>query len=171
MRILRKATVLVDEGGMSLLESTVVVTILGILSYTAITRLTASSAETQAHAAVHLLMHDLRFAQQWAASNGRSITVAINLQDNHYALLWQDTGAFLTRPTGGGNYLVRFGEGEFVDVEMVGTDLPGAALTFDVSGRPRHGQQLLATTAVVAAFSNNLIVRVTPNTGRLELVE
>lgn len=161
----------VNERGMSLLETTVVLTIMGIISYTAITRFASSSAQVQAHAAANLLMHDLRFAQQWAVSNSRNTTVAINVQGNRYALLWQDTGAYLIRPTGGGDYVVRFGQGEFPDVELASTELFGGTLTFDANGRPYQGQQPLATSAIVAAFSDNLMIRVTPNTGRIELIE
>lgn len=171
MKSPRTSTWLPDEAGMSMLETIVVVTILGILSYAAIARFAASSAAVQAHVAAHLLLHDLRFAQQLAVSNSRSVTVAMNVQENRYALLWQDTGAYLQRLTGGGDFIVCFGDDEFPEVELAGTELPGGALTFDGNGRPRSGHQLLATSAIVAALSDNLIIRVTPNTGRVELIE
>jgi prepilin-type N-terminal cleavage/methylation domain-containing protein len=159
-----------NERGVTLLETTMVLVIMSVLSYSAIVHFSASSSDVQARAAAAQLMHDLRFAQQWAIANSRSVTVAFEAQNNRYSLKWQDTGAYLLRPAGGGNYVVRFGEGNFPDVE-VSTTLGGSALTFDASGRPCNGQQLLLTTADVAVLTGGLIVRVTPNTGKLQLIE
>lgn len=160
-----------NERGITLLEVTTVMVIAGVLSYAAMVHFSTSTADVQARAAARLLMQDVRQAQQLALTTSRSTKVEIDVQSNRYSLKWNDNNTYMTRPMGGGYYIVRFGEGEFPDVQLISTALASGIIAFDASGRPLQGQQLLATTATLAALSNNLVIRVTPNTGRLELIE
>ncbi len=146
-----------------------VILITGVLSYAAMVNFSSGSADTQAQAAAKMLMHDVRYAQQIGASTGRGAKVEIDVQNNRYSLRWKDTNAYMTRPMGGGNYIVQFGTGEFPNVGFISTALASGHLYFDATGRPCNVSQPLVVTTEVAALSGGLLIQVTPNTGRLML--
>lgn len=151
------------------METVTVVSIVGVLSYAAVVSFSSNSADTQAQAAAKMLMHDVRYAQQLAASSGRGTRVEIDVQNNRYSLRWRDTNAYMTRPMGGGNYVVQFGVGDFSEVGFTSTGLSSGNLYFDASGRPCNVSQPLTVTTEVAALSGGLLIQVTPNTGKLTL--
>lgn len=159
------------ERGATLLETITVISIVGVISYAAVVSFSSGSADIQAQAAAKLLMQDLRLAQQYAVSTSRGTKVIIDVQNNHYSLKWLDNDGYITRPMGGGNYIVRFGEEDFPDVSLISTGLVNGTLVFDARGRPCNGQQPLLSQADVAALPGGLLIRITPNTGKLLLVQ
>lgn len=160
-----------SERGTTLLETITVVSIVGIMSYAALVNFSSTSVDVQAQAATKLLIQDLRYAQQQAVSTSRGTKVIIDVQNNRYSLKWQDNDGYVTKPLGGGNHIVRFGEGDFPEVSLISTSLVSGTLVFDPSGRPCNGQQPLSSIADVAALTGGLLIRVTPHTGKLILVQ
>lgn len=165
------ASLKLNQVGATLLETVMVILIAGILSYAAMVNFSSGSADTQAQAAAKMLMQDLRYAQQVGASSGRGAKVEIDVQNNRYSLRWKDTGAYMTRPMGGGNFIVQFGGGNFPNVSFISTALASGNLYFDASGRPCTVQQPLLVTTDVAALNGGLLIRMSPNTGRLVLIQ
>ncbi len=125
-----------DSKGFTLIEVTMVVVILGVLSAYALPRW--SPADTTVAAQAHRLARDLRHAQEMAMSQGRTLSFDIQAPSD-YRVVDTVTGVTINDPATQQNFQITLDE----NVTVAGTDTD-----FDSLGRPLSGGVLLAVPRV-----------------------
>ncbi len=73
-----------NQNGFTLLELTIVIIIVGILSYAVVANFTDSHESLQLNAITLKLASDVRFARDLALTEGRGTRVYIDLTNNQY---------------------------------------------------------------------------------------
>ncbi|RMF61947.1 MAG: prepilin-type N-terminal cleavage/methylation domain-containing protein [Calditrichaeota bacterium] len=157
-----------NERGFSLIELIVAMVIIGILSYVVVAKFGQTPERVQFASIAQKIVGDVRYAREMAYSTHVGTRVYMDVQNNRYYLKWE-TGAYLTNPLGGGDFVVQLGQGNFYAVKLTGTSLTGGRLDFDGSGKPLNSGAPFSGTLTLVTLNNTKRVVVTANTGLLRI--
>ncbi|MCH7674620.1 prepilin-type N-terminal cleavage/methylation domain-containing protein [candidate division KSB1 bacterium] len=154
-----------NQNGFTLIELTVVIVIVGILSYAVVANYTESHERLQINAITLKIASDVRYARDLALTEGRGSRVYIDLTNNQYYLKWDDE-SYMQNPMGGGDFVVQLGTpGEFGSVQITGTAFSGGRLDFGTSGSPRNAGNSFSGELILVSINNEKKVVITANTG------
>lgn len=146
----------------SLVELTVVVAILGIISALAIPRFAEASARRQLDAVSHRIMADLRHAQQHALARSQATTIVFDDPTESYVVNAPDPLGATT------SYTVNLASPPF-PCQIVGVTLPSSTATFSGNGLPtasgvvtiqsgRFRRSITVTVGIAAADPGTTVV-------------
>lgn len=154
-----------NQNGFTLIELTVVIVIVGILSYAVVANYTESHERLQINAITLKIASDVRYARDLALTEGRGSRVYIDLTNNQYYLKWDDE-SYMQNPMGGGDFVVPLGTpGEFGSVTITGTAFSGGRLDFGTSGSPRNAGNSFSGELILVSLNNEKKIVITANTG------
>ena len=154
-----------NQNGFTLIELTVVIVIVGILSYAVVANYTESHERLQINAITLKIASDVRYARDLALTEGRGSRVYIDLTNNQYYLKWDDE-SYMQNPMGGGDFVVPLGTpGEFGSVTITGTAFSGGRLDFGTSGSPRNAGSSFSGELILVSLNNEKKIVITANTG------
>lgn len=158
-----------NQAGVSMAETVIVLSIIAIMSAMALQRFSDDSSGVQIRSAADVLMTDMRYAHELAITRGMPVRVEIYPGQNSYALFWENTGAPLQRPVGGGSFVRVFGKDEFLHAQITETELPQGKIVFRPNGRPFVAGQQLAQKLTIASVNGQFKIEVSPVTGNIDL--
>lgn len=161
----QKAT---DQSGFTLIELTVILVIVGILSYIVIAKFADSHKKIQYETMIKKITSDVRFAQQLALTRGKGTQVFIDLPNNRYYLKWDD-GTYVQNPVKGGNFVIQLGVGDFNEVQITGTGFTGGRLDFNRSGTPLNAGADFSGNLVLVSLNNTKRIVISANTGLMTI--
>ncbi len=154
-----------NQNGFTLIELTVVIVIVGILSYAVVANYTESHERLQINAITLKIASDVRYARDLALTEGRGSRVYIDLTNNQYYLKWDDE-SYMQNPMGGGDFVVPLGTpGEFGSVQITSTAFSGGRLDFGTSGSPRNAGSSFSGELILVSLNNEKKIVITANTG------
>ncbi len=154
-----------NQNGFTLIELTVVIVIVGILSYAVVANYTESHERLQINAITLKIASDVRYARDLALTEGRGSRVYIDLTNNQYYLKWDDE-SYMQNPMGGGDFVIPLGTpGEFGSVQITGTAFSGGRLDFGTSGSPRNAGNSFSGELILVSLNNEKKIVITANTG------
>ena len=154
-----------NQNGFTLIELTVVIVIVGILSYAVVANYTESHERLQINAITLKIASDVRYARDLALTEGRGSRVYIDLTNNQYYLKWDDE-SYMQNPMGGGDFVVPLGTpGEFGSVQITSTAFSGGRLDFGTSGSPRNAGNSFSGGLILVSLNNEKKIVITANTG------
>ncbi|MCH8871171.1 type II secretion system protein [candidate division KSB1 bacterium] len=154
-----------NQNGFTLIELTVVIVIVGILSYAVVANWSDSHENLQINAIILKMASDVRYARDLALTEGRGSRVYIDLSNNQYYLKWDDE-SYMQNPMGGGDFVVQLGTpGEFGSVQITGTAFSGGRLDFGTSGSPKNAGSSFSGELILVTINNEKKVVITANTG------
>ncbi len=155
-----------NQNGFTLIEMTVVIIIVAILSYAVVANFTDSHESLQLNAITLKLASDVRYARDLALTEGRGSRVYIDVSNNQYHLKWDDD-SYMVNPMGGGDFVVQLGTpGEFGAVQITGTAFSdGGRLDFGTSGAPKNAGGSFEGELDLVTINNEKKVVITANTG------
>ena len=154
-----------NQNGFTLIELTVVIVIVGILSYAVVANYTESHERLQINAITLKIASDVRYARDLALTEGRGSRVYIDLTNNQYYLKWDDE-SYMQNPMGGGDFVVALGTpGEFGSVTITSTAFSGGRLDFGTSGSPKNAGSSFSGELDLVSLNNEKKVVITANTG------
>ena len=159
-----------SQEGMTFVEIIMVVAILGILASFAAVEFSDSLTSVQSGTAVEKVASDVRFAQQLALSYGAEVRVHVDLAQNEYSLKWSD-GSYVDNPAGGGNFVVRFGQGNYSNVEITNVGFANGRLDFDAGGRPLNSGSDFSGSLGLLTINNKRTIVIAANTGFVSIEE
>ena len=144
-----------DEGGFTLVELIMVVVILSILSYTAISRMDVQ--ETRVAAAAQQVVADIRYAQELATTTHQIHGITFSAAQNRY-WVYRNTDtpdSVVTHPLTQEPFVVVFDAGSWGGVHIDGD----FAVAFDAIGAP--------SVSGAVTLNGRKTISVTANTGRV----
>ena len=154
-----------NQNGFTLIEMTVVIIIVAILSYAVVANFTDSHESLQLNAITLKLASDVRYARDLALTEGMGSRVYIDLTNNQYYLKWDDE-SYMQNPMGGGDFVVALGRpGEFGSVQITSTAFSGGRLDFGTSGSPRNAGNSFSGELILVSINNEKKIVITANTG------
>ncbi len=155
-----------NQNGFTLIEMTVVIIIVAILSYAVVANFTDSHESLQLNAITLKLASDVRYARDLALTEGRGSRVYIDVSNNQYHLKWDDD-SYMVNPMGGGDFVVQLGTpGEFGAVQITDTAFSsGGRLDFGTSGAPKNAGSSFEGELDLVTINNEKKVVITANTG------
>ena len=154
-----------NQNGFTLIELTVVIVIVGILSYAVVANYTESHERLQINAITLKIASDVRYARDLALTEGRGSRVYIDLTNNQYYLKWDD-GSYMQNPLGGGDFVIQLGRpGEFGAVQITSTAFSGGRLDFGTSGTPKNAGNSFSGELILVSLNNEKKIVITANTG------
>ena len=154
-----------NQNGFTLIELTVVIVIVGILSYAVVANYTESHERLQINAITLKIASDVRYARDLALTEGRGSRVYIDLTNNQYYLKWDDE-SYMQNPMGGGDFVVPLGTpGEFGSVQITSTAFSGGRLDFGTSGSPSNAGSSFSGELILVSLNNEKKIVITANTG------
>ena len=154
-----------NQNGFTLIEMTVVIIIVAILSYAVVANFTDSHESLQLNAITLKLASDVRYARDLALTEGMGSRVYIDLSNNQYSLKWDDD-SYMLNPMGGGDFVVQLGTpGEFGAVQITATAFSGGRLDFGTSGSPKNAGSSFSGELDLVTINNEKKVVITANTG------
>jgi len=154
-----------NQNGFTLIELTVVIVIVGILSYAVVANYTESHESLQINAITLKIASDVRYARDLALTEGRGSRVYIDLTNNQYYLKWDDE-SYMQNPMGGGDFVVPLGTpGEFGSVQITSTAFSGGRLDFGTSGSPSNAGSSFSGELILVSLNNEKKIVITANTG------
>ncbi len=165
-QVKKRSATFKNQNGFTLLELTVVIVIVGILSYAVVANFTDSHESLQINAITLKIASDVRYARDLALTEGMGSRVYIDVSNNQYSLKWDDD-SYIQNPLGGGDFVVQLGTaGEFGAVQITATAFSnGGRLDFGTSGSPKNGGSSFAGELDLATINNEKKVVITANTG------
>ncbi len=164
-QVKKRSATFKNQNGFTLLELTVVIVIVGILSYAVVANFTDSHESLQINAVTLMIASDVRYARDLALTEGRGTRVYIDLSNNLYYLKWDDE-SYMLNPLGGGDFVVHLGmPGEFGAVQITSTAFTGGRLDFGTSGTPKNAGNSFSGELILASINNEKTVVITANTG------
>lgn len=160
------------DGGFSLMETVVVMLIVGIMSAVAVVKLT-NATDNRSRMAARMLQRDLTYAKQRAMATGLAVWVVFNVGGNTWTLKDEDplspgpTDAIaFFDPATGGDYVQALGSGRFVGVTITSAVFDGGAeIGFNWQGEPVNNALAALSAQGVVTLSDNSQVTVEPETG------
>ena len=155
-----------NQNGFTLIEMTVVIIIVGILSYAVVANFTDSHESLQLNAITLKLASDVRYARDLALTEGRGSRVYIDVSNNKYYLKWDDE-SYMQNPLGGGDFVVYLGTpGEFGAVQITDTAFSNVGrLDFGTSGAPKNAGSSFEGELDLVTINNEKKIVITANTG------
>ncbi|MCH7754328.1 prepilin-type N-terminal cleavage/methylation domain-containing protein [candidate division KSB1 bacterium] len=161
----KRCAIFKNQNGFTLIELTVVIVIVGILSYAVVANFSDSHERLQIDAITLKIASDVRYARDLALTEGRGSRVYIDLTNNQYYLKWDDE-SYMQNPLGGGDFVVQLGRpGEFGAVQITSTAFSGGRLDFGTSGSPRNAGNSFSGELILVSINNEKKVVITANTG------
>jgi prepilin-type N-terminal cleavage/methylation domain-containing protein len=146
--------------GYTLFELVIVITIIGIMTGTVSVRMGDVNLKARLSNATYRALADMRYAQELAMSERRSIDVFIYAGSDKYAIKYHDTGAYVQSPTEDGNLLVEFDKGRYKDVVITSTGI-NSRLTFTPTGEALIGGSRFSNDTSILFLNNGVYVAVT----------
>ena len=156
------------QRGFSMVELIVVIAVAAILSTIAIMKLNNNSLSVRMKAAAEKMMNDIQYAQELASTTANGVKVIIDPSNNRYLLKWSDDTP-VENILGGGPFVVDFNSSNFAGVTIGGSQLDGNTLYFNSMGVPTSGGNELVNETKVVEINGQLIIYITPYTGKLRL--
>jgi len=160
----KRCAIFKNQNGFTLIELTVVIVIVGIMSYAVVANFSDSHERLQIDAIVLKIASDARYARDLALTEGRGSRVYIDVSNNQYYLKWDDE-SYMQNPMDGGNFVVQLGDGNFSTVQITGTAFSGGRLDFGTSGSPRNAGNSFSGELILVSINNEKKVVITANTG------
>lgn len=145
------------------------VVILAIISAVGYVYFHDSDAHLRTEAAATLLATDLRYAQNLATTQGQDIILTVNPAQNQYSATWAN-GDPVIAPTSSQPLGVKFGEKNFVGVQLASTGLQDNQIRFTTTGMAQMNGSVFTGTVEVARFSDGIVVQISGGTGFVEII-
>jgi Tfp pilus assembly protein FimT len=163
------------EAGATVIEVLIIAAILTSLAVAASVRF-ENFTSTQAQWALHEVRSAMHYAQRFALYTKIRTRVTFDTANEEVEVERETTPgnwAYLTHPKGGGNFIVALGLGEYADVAITSASIPNERVIYDASGIPydRDGVALAATGTVVFNGAGGWELRITQETGHIDLVD
>ena len=156
------------EPGFTLIEVTVVVAIIGILSLFSVAQFDGRTSQLTYDSTVLRVLSDIRYARDLAMTGGQGTRFVIDQEHNRYYIQWAD-GTDVRNPVGGGDFIIQFGQEELHGVAITATGLSNGRLDFTRSGAPRNGGNTFAGNLHVLTLNAKKRVTIRANTGFLSV--
>ena len=121
--------------GFTLVELIIVITAVAVLTGIRGVSVDEVIRDTRLSNAATRALADVRYAQELAMAHRREVDVYVNTGADLYELKWHDTGTYVSSPIDDEDMIVRFNQGEYVDVGIVLSGL-GGRLSFTSDGEP-----------------------------------
>jgi len=158
------------ESGFTLIEITMVVAIIGILSLFAVAQFDGRSTQLTYDSAVMRVLADIRYARDLAMTGGQGTRFVIDREYNRYAIQWAD-GTYVSNPMGGDDFIVQLGQKELHGVTITATGLSNDRLEFNRSGAPRNGGSTFTGDLHVLTLNAHKRITIRANTGFLAIAD
>ena len=165
----KQITNIINEKGVTLIEIIMTMVITGILAAVAINRLKDEPALIQQKNAAKVALNDFRYAQEMAITHGKAVRIEVEVDNNQYAVKWNQTGSYLTNPVAGGPFIRKFGKDEFLYVTITNSQLPDGKITYGTSGKPFANGTALNTAKSALSINGQISLIVLPYTGKVKL--
>lgn len=121
--------------GFTLVELIIVITAVAVLTGIIGVSVDEVIRDTRLSNAATRALADVRYAQELAMAHRREVDVYVNTGADLYELKWHDTGTYVSSPIDDEDMIVRFNQGEYVDVGIALSGL-GGRLSFTSDGEP-----------------------------------
>ena len=148
-----------SQGGYTLVELIVVMAAILVLSGAVGVQVTNMNENSRLANASSRALADIRYAQELAISQQRTVDVIVTTSANKYEVKWHDTGAPVTIPQNGQNLTVLFNQGDYQGVTMTSSGL-GGTLSFNKVGAPTIGGASFNNGRSVMLLNNKYYVSV-----------
>ncbi len=148
--------------GFTVIELIVVIVVVGILLSSVLFMMDDVQSKTRISNATARALSDVRYAQEMAMSNRREVDVIVNAASNYYEVKWHDTGAYVTSPLTGSDFIVYFMDGEYKDIDIVSTGL-STRLSFTETGAPLVNGAIFGSATSVMLLNSSYYVSVYPS--------
>jgi hypothetical protein len=129
--------------------------------------------------AAYQLNSDIRFAQSYAIASRKRTRINFNTGTNSYSIFTEASPgnwANITNPLTKQNFMVNFGQGDFVGVSITQVNFAGLDndLVFDATGTPYgysggSASELSSNGTVSLSGGQDKIITVTPQTGMVSI--
>jgi len=158
------------QHGFTLLELVVVVVIIGIVSYVAVSNYGESYTNVQYQTLIRKMASDVRYARELAITDGQGTSVFIDETNNRYYLKWAD-GSYIPNPMKGGDFIVQLGVGDLSQATITATSFSGGRLDFTRAGEPLNGGNSFTGALTLVELNQAVRITITANTGYLKIEE
>jgi type II secretory pathway pseudopilin PulG len=156
--------------GATLIEMTVVVTIVGLVAAILVTRINTSRDRQKGAAVAKRLVAHVRYTQQMAMLRGKQTELRVYTDQNRYRCAWVG-GGLLKDPLRGTDLDVQIGTGNSSGLTITTTGLPGGVIQFDYLGIPMTNGNPIQSKMLVVTLSNKFHVWIEPYSGKVYLLK
>lgn len=153
-----------SEKGFSLVEISITLAILAILSYAAVTELTTSSSMVKEKSLAQKIISDVRYAQEMALSYRKEVKFNISIENDSYSLKWLDD-SYLKTPIGEQDFIFTVNNSEFSGMNFTDSGFSAGMLSFDSNGKPKNNGSLLTAATTLVTLNNSISIKIVPGTG------
>jgi len=122
--------------GFTLIELTVVIVFIGIMAGGVTLSIEQINENSRLSNAYYKALADFRYAQEMAMAHRRPVIIRVNVSSNLYKAQYNDNSEYVTTPYGGEDMRIYLGSGEYKDVVITDTELPGEVVIINSSGVP-----------------------------------
>ncbi len=165
------------NGGVTLLELIVTITLVGIMSVLAFPVMNYLQS-SRTRLAGSQIASDLNYSRDYAQSTGRRTWAIFDSSSESWTLLSEDpanpgrsNAVAMTHPATGGQFTQQIGDGEYEGIEVVSVNIDGGSeVGFDWLGRPLNesGNELAGRGEII--LSDNFQVTIEPGTGHVQAI-
>ncbi len=157
-----------NQNAFTLVELVVTVTILGIVSYVAVSKFASTHTALQYETFLKKMASDVRYARDRAQTGGQGTRFYVDSGGNRYYLKWAD-GTALQDPVGGGDFIMQAGSGHYPGVVITATAFAGGRLDFNTAGIPANAGASFQGELTLATINGRGRIVVTANTGLVRI--
>ncbi len=154
-----------QEKGFTLLELIVTITLIGILSYMALSEFSNSTTILKEKTLAKRIVADARYAQEMALSHRQLVKFYVEQSQNRYSLKWADN-SYLQTPMAEQDFIVDLDEGDFVGIEISSTGFSAGLLSFTADGQPLNNGSPLSVETALITLDGEITIKIVPGTGR-----
>jgi prepilin-type N-terminal cleavage/methylation domain-containing protein len=159
-----------QEEGFTILELITVIMLVGILSYTAISEFSNSTSSIKEMTFAKKVVADIRYAQEMAISNQKTVKCLIDPSQNRYSLKWEND-THLKTPIAEKDFIVDIDLSNFIGVKITSTNFSSGLLIYDSQGQPFNGDSPLSSETTLMVINKKVTIKIVPGTGRCYIDE
>lgn len=158
------------ENGLTFIELILTVVLISILSYIAIAKISGSSEAIKEKTFAKKVINDIRYAQEMALSNRKSVRFIVDPTQNLYSLQWSQ-GGYLQTPMALEDFIVDVDNGYYTSVSITSTEFTNGIIEFNAEAQPIDNGLPLAVEKTVLVINGSVTIKIVPGTGRCDIQE